>query len=203
MNTWKMRLLTSILALVGLVTTTSGAGPQAEKPVGLTFFGWSDQHVQTNGDGGHLVGAIEGMNGLAGRGYPAGVGGVVGKPAFVFGLGDITEWPARAARDTYDRLITKRLKLPSYDVAGNHDTGGNSAQPDRLRLARRPSRGAELYVRERRRAVRGRVLRIRRESQQPRPADHQGRTRLHSQNAGQGPQGQARGRGDVPTYSRP
>lgn len=98
----------------------------AQEPVGLTFLGWSDQHVHTDGDGGHLVPAILAMNGLVGRRYPAGVGGVVGKPAFVFGLGDITEWPTRAARDTYERLITKRLKFPSYDVAGNHDSGGNS-----------------------------------------------------------------------------
>ena len=102
------------------------AGVTFGQPPALTFFGWSDQHVQTNGDGGHLVPAILAMNGLVGRGYPAGVGGVVGKPAFVFGLGDITEWPTRAARDTYERLITKRLKFPSYDVAGNHDSGGNS-----------------------------------------------------------------------------
>jgi len=126
MDTCKMRLITAILALVGFVTATWGADPRAEKPGGLTFFGWSDQHVQTDGDGGHLVPAILGMNGLAGRGYPAGIGGIVGKPAFVFGLGDITEWPTRAARDTYERLITKRLKFPSYDVAGNHDTGGNA-----------------------------------------------------------------------------
>jgi hypothetical protein len=97
-----------------------GQGP------GLTFFGWSDQHVQTDGDGGHLVGAIEAMNGLPGRAFPEAIGGVVGKPAFVFGLGDITEWPTRAARDTYERLITQRLKFRSYDVAGNHDSGGNS-----------------------------------------------------------------------------
>ena len=106
-----------------LLATGVGYG---QDPVGLTFLGWADQHVQTDGDGGHLVPAILAMNGLVGRGYPAGVGGVVGKPAFVFGLGDITEWPTRAARDTYERLITKRLKFPSYDVAGNHYSGGKT-----------------------------------------------------------------------------
>ena len=90
----------------------------------LTFFGWSDQHVQTSGDGRHLVPAIQAMNALPGKAYPEAIGGVVDKPAFVFGLGDITEWPTRAALTTYKQLITKQLKFPSYDVAGNHDIGG-------------------------------------------------------------------------------
>jgi len=92
----------------------------------LTFFGWSDQHVQTDGDGAHLIPAIDAMNKLPQTAYPASIGGKVTKPDFVIGLGDITEWPARAARDTYEKLITERLKFPSYDVAGNHDSGGLS-----------------------------------------------------------------------------
>lgn len=90
----------------------------------LTFFGWSDQHVQTNGDGEHLIAAIDAMNALPGKPYPEAIGSVVDRPAFVFGLGDITEWPTMAAKNTYEQLITKRLKFPSYDVAGNHDIGG-------------------------------------------------------------------------------
>ena len=46
------------------------------------------------------------------------------EPAFVFGCGDVTEWPTHAAKDAYDKLITGRLKFPSYDILGNHDTGG-------------------------------------------------------------------------------
>ncbi len=90
----------------------------------LTFFGWSDQHVQTNGDGKHLEAAIEAMNALPGRAYPASIGGKVAKPDFVLGLGDITEWPTRAARDTYQRLTTQQLKVPTFDILGNHDSGG-------------------------------------------------------------------------------
>jgi len=90
----------------------------------LTFFGWSDQHVQTDGDGTHLIPAIDAMKKLPQTPYPAGIGGKVAKPNFVIGLGDITEWPTRAALDTYEKLITERLKYPSYDVAGNHDSGG-------------------------------------------------------------------------------
>jgi len=90
----------------------------------LTFFGWSDQHIKADGDGAHLIPAIDAMNKLCGRAYPANVAGKVDEPNFVMGLGDITEWPTRAARDTYERLITDRLRFRSYDVAGNHDSGG-------------------------------------------------------------------------------
>jgi hypothetical protein len=92
----------------------------------LTFFGWSDQHIKADGDGKHLIPAIEAMNALPGRPYPETIGGTVEKPAFVFNMGDISEWPSRAALDTYEQLITKRLKFPSYDIAGNHDLGGLS-----------------------------------------------------------------------------
>jgi predicted phosphodiesterase len=90
----------------------------------LTFFGWSDQHVQTDGYGRHLIPAIDAMNKLPQTPYPENIGGKVAEPNFVIGLGDITEWPTRAALDTYEKLITERLKYPSYDVAGNHDSGG-------------------------------------------------------------------------------
>ena len=42
---------------------------------GLTFFGWSDQHVQTDGNGAHLIPAIDAMNSLAGKAYPDAIGG--------------------------------------------------------------------------------------------------------------------------------
>jgi 3',5'-cyclic AMP phosphodiesterase CpdA len=114
----------------------TGVGSAQEKS--LTFFGWSDQHVQVDGNGEHLIPAIDAMNALPGRAYPEAIGGTVDKPAFVFGLGDITEWPSRAAIDTYEQLITKRLKFPTYDVAGNHDIGGLSPSDTVLNwLARR------------------------------------------------------------------
>ena len=112
--------------LAALLTVLLAAGGLWAEEGGLTFFGWSDQHVPVDGNGAHLVPAIDAMNGLPGRPYPEAIGGVVGKPAFVFGCGDVSEWPSRAARDTYEQLITKRLKFPSYDVAGNHDIGGLS-----------------------------------------------------------------------------
>ncbi|MHC4074190.1 MAG: metallophosphoesterase family protein [Planctomycetota bacterium] len=111
-----------------IVCALSHSGACAE-PNTLTFFGWSDQHVTTDGDGTHLIPAIDAMNTLPKTAYPAGLGDTVDEPNFVIGLGDITEWPTRSARDTYEQLITKRLRFPSFDVAGNHDSGGNSPSP--------------------------------------------------------------------------
>ncbi len=92
----------------------------------FTFFGWSDQHVATDGNGDHLLAAIDAMNALPGTPYPESIGGEVARPAFVFGCGDISEWPTHAAMKTYDALITGRLKYPAYDIVGNHDEGGKS-----------------------------------------------------------------------------
>jgi hypothetical protein len=114
---------TLVVLLMGLLFASD---VKAGQDNALTFFGWSDQHVQVDGNGDHLIPAIDAMNALPGRDWPEAVGGSVAKPAFVFGLGDMTEWPSHAAKDTYEQLITKRLKFPSYDVAGNHDIGGNS-----------------------------------------------------------------------------
>jgi len=113
--------LTCLLASVSAADVTSDQDNDA-----LTFFAWSDQHVQVDGNGEHLLAAIDAMNALPGRAYPEALGQSVAKPAFVFGLGDITEWPSQAAKNTYEQFITKRLKFPTYDIAGNHDIGGLS-----------------------------------------------------------------------------
>ncbi|MBN1803660.1 MAG: metallophosphoesterase [Sedimentisphaerales bacterium] len=90
----------------------------------LTFFGWSDTHIPVNGDGSKLWPAIDAMNLLPGKPYPKNIGGLVDTPAFVFNCGDITEWPTHQAKKTYEDLITKRLKYPSYEILGNHDEAG-------------------------------------------------------------------------------
>ena len=46
---WRGALLAGVLSLF------SAADVIADE--GLTFFGWSDQHVETDGDGSHLVAA--------------------------------------------------------------------------------------------------------------------------------------------------
>ncbi|MHC4626699.1 MAG: metallophosphoesterase family protein [Planctomycetota bacterium] len=95
--------------------------PMAEP---LTFFGWSDTHIPADGDGHGLLPAIDAMNHLPGRAYPKNIGGTVDTPAFVFHCGDITEWPTHQAKKTYEDLITKRLKYPSFEILGNHDEAG-------------------------------------------------------------------------------
>lgn len=111
--------------LVSLVLAATSA-PLSAAEWGLTFFGWSDQHVQTNGDGEHLLPAIDALNELPGKPFPESIGGQVAQPAFVFGCGDVTEWPTRAAVATYEKLLTTRLRWPAYDILGNHDEGGGA-----------------------------------------------------------------------------
>jgi len=126
MGTCKGRIFAAVLGFAWISQATCGADSAPQKQAALTFFGWSDQHVQVDGNGEYLIPAIDAMNALPGRAYPEAIGGTVDKPAFVLGLGDMTEWPSRAAMDTYEQLITKRLKFPSYEIAGNHDIGGLS-----------------------------------------------------------------------------
>jgi hypothetical protein len=113
-----------LLAVVASGVLSQPLAASEPAPDALTFFGWSDQHVQTDGDAKHLVPAIDAMNGLPGTAYPESIGGKVSAPAFVFGCGDITEWPTHAAMKAYDQLITRHLKHPAYDILGNHDEGG-------------------------------------------------------------------------------
>ena len=113
------------LALV-LALMPGFAGYSSAEEAGLTFFGWSDQHVQTDGGGDHLTAAIDAMNNLPGTPFPEAIGGQVAKPAFVFGCGDVTEWPTQAAVNAYAKLITTRLRWPAYDALGNHDEGGKA-----------------------------------------------------------------------------
>jgi len=122
----KKPILTIALSAVLFLAAAVWAGEPVAGEPGLTFFGWSDQHIQTDGNGSHLIPAIEAMNGLPGTTYLEHIGSSVAEPEFVFGCGDVTEWPTTAAKETYDELITKRLKFPSYDILGNHDEGGLS-----------------------------------------------------------------------------
>ena len=59
---------------LGVLMLAVGTGWGQENA--LTFFGWSDQHVQVDGNGEHLIPAIDAMNSLAGRPYPETIGGV-------------------------------------------------------------------------------------------------------------------------------
>ena len=98
-------------------------------PLGLTFFGWSDQHTKTNGDTSALKPFVDALNAMPGASWPEQIGGKVSKPSFVIGAGDITEWPTHAAMKAYDELLNDKLKFPAYDVLGNHDDGGRAFSP--------------------------------------------------------------------------
>ncbi len=106
----------TIRTVLSFLAVAASAGRTHADEGGLTFFGWSDQHVAVNGDGQHLLSAIDAMNSLPGTEFPAELGGRVAEPAFVLGCGDITEWPTNAAKNTYDKTLTRRLKFPSYDL---------------------------------------------------------------------------------------
>ena len=126
-----------------LLTITLGAalfgallsGARAEEEKSLTFFGWSDQHIKTDGNADHVLPFVEAMNVMEGVAYPPNVGGKVAKPAFVFGTGDITEWPTHASMKAYEAILKEKLKIPAYDVLGNHDDGGNSPSETMKRWA--------------------------------------------------------------------
>ena len=126
MNSTKRNITTHALLISCLFAINVLAEEPNPSEVDLTFFGWSDQHVQTDGNGEHLLPAIGAMNSLPGTPYPPSIGGRVTKPAFVFGCGDITEWPTHAAMKRYNELLTQRLTFPAYDVMGNHDEGGKA-----------------------------------------------------------------------------
>lgn len=111
-----------LIMILSIIAVDCGRAAQPN----LTFFGWSDQHVQTDGNGEHLLPAIDAMNRLPGTPFPDSIGGKVERPSFVFGCGDITEWPTHAAKNTFEQLVTKRLDFPVYNIMGNHDEGGKS-----------------------------------------------------------------------------
>lgn len=117
------RRLQMVFALCWLACSTCLAQNYTDE-AGLTFYGWADQHVQVSGEAGHVVPFVDAMNVMEGTAYPEKIGGKVAKPLFVLGAGDITEWPTVAAMKTYDDLLKIRLKIPAYDVIGNHDDGG-------------------------------------------------------------------------------
>jgi hypothetical protein len=118
-----------LLVLPGNATRAADKAADSKTPdsaAGLTFYGWSDQHVKTDGDAKHVLPFVEAMNAMAGTAYPEAIGGKVAAPAFVFGAGDITEWPTHKAMLAYDDIVKKRLKIKAYDVLGNHDDGGEA-----------------------------------------------------------------------------
>ena len=108
-----------------------------EEDASLTFFGWSDQHVKTDGNVSKLLPFVDAMNWMPGTPYPEKSGGKVDVPSFVIGAGDVTEWPTNAAMRGYDSLLENKLKWKAYDVLGNHDDGGRAFSPTMLNWSKR------------------------------------------------------------------
>jgi predicted phosphodiesterase len=130
------KLVLTLLLVLGLALgSLVGAGGQPAERVGLTFLGWSDQHVLPNGDYSHCLSSVEAMNALPGTAYPEAIGGEVDQPAFVLSAGDLTEWPSHAAVEGYKKLVAL-LPWPSEEIAGNHDDGGESPSDTMLDFLR-------------------------------------------------------------------
>ena len=64
-------------AAVCLLMTSCLVGTLRADEPSLTFFAWSDQHVQIDGDAEHVKPAIDAMNQLPGKAYPPKSGGDV------------------------------------------------------------------------------------------------------------------------------
>ena len=131
-----MLLITKYLSLLSLfvavfLVSTKGADDA------LTFFGWSDQHVKTDGNVSRLIPFVKAMNTMPGTSYPENVGGKVPEPSFVIGAGDVTVWPTNAALLAYDGVLTNQLKWKAYDVLGNHDDGGRAFSPTMLNWSKK------------------------------------------------------------------
>jgi hypothetical protein len=97
------------------------------KPEAFTFLFWTDQELDPQKPGDGLCGpTIAAMNGIAGKAWPAAIGGAVEAPDFVASAGDSTGWPSAAAVGFWNAICRERLKIPTRAVAGNHDAGGLS-----------------------------------------------------------------------------
>jgi predicted phosphodiesterase len=131
-----MLLITKYLSPLSLfVAVFLGSSKGADDA--LTFFGWSDQHVKTDGNVSRLMPFVKAMNTMPGASYPASVGGKVPEPSFVIGAGDVTEWPTNAAMRAYDGVLDNQLKWKAYDVLGNHDDGGRAFSPTMLNWSKK------------------------------------------------------------------
>jgi hypothetical protein len=131
------------LALCGALALPAVRG-QEETPaqVGVTFFGWADQHVSNEGSYEHCLPSVEAMKALPGTAYPDAVGGGVEEPAFVLSAGDLTEWPTHAATEGYLALV-KLLPWPTHEIAGNHDNGGDAPSDTMLAVLREKHGGLD------------------------------------------------------------
>jgi len=93
----------------------------------VTFLAVSDTHFGFGGiPAAHDV-LIPKLNGIAGRAFPAPIGGVVAPPRGLLVTGDLTEWgnveewEPFAATYGLDGGAHGKLRIPVFEVVGNHD----------------------------------------------------------------------------------
>jgi hypothetical protein len=109
-------------------STSSSSAPLRKRKGGtdVTFLVVSDTHFGFNGIEGAHERLVPKLNGIAGRPYPRSVGGTVAPPRGLLVTGDLTEWGKveeweRFVR-TYGLTGTEgKLRLPVFEVIGNHD----------------------------------------------------------------------------------
>src|SRR5437762_111448 len=74
---WRTRqVLLAVLALFA-VAVSVGLAQTINDDAGLTFYGWSDQHIDVSGDAAHVVPFVDAMNAMEGTPYPEKIGGKV------------------------------------------------------------------------------------------------------------------------------
>lgn len=117
--------IVGLVAIAGIIVLAMGLDNPADA-VDLTFLGWADQHVATDGNVDHCAAQIAALNSMAGRAWPSEIGGSIATPAFIIGGGDMTEWPSWSAKEGYNDIVKNQLNYQTYDVMGNHDFGGFS-----------------------------------------------------------------------------
>jgi uncharacterized protein YraI len=107
-----------------------------ESNVEFTMIQWSDIHCGAwDWMNTFRRDAVDRLNTLAGRAYPASMGGSVGHVWQVLALGDITESGTPAQWNDNDSWVgddyvslRNRLHYPSFEAMGNHDTWGAGAK---------------------------------------------------------------------------
>lgn len=92
----------------------------------ITFLLWADTHFgydQRFGPADFRWDIVRQMNHLAGWPYPEEIGGRVEPPAFAMHCGDMVDGTTDADRElALYRYFAARLRVPSYETLGNHDT---------------------------------------------------------------------------------
>ena len=87
----------------------------------VTFMVTADTHLGHAGMERLNAIAVDDMNSMEGRAFPAALGGAAGKPLGVLAAGDLTENGGEEEWDLFSAYYIERLKIPLFETWGNHD----------------------------------------------------------------------------------